>query len=68
MVNSKLLQKNSVTLVKDGFALSREDGEQINFRDTRMLIKVFNDDSDGRYSLIETTYPPNLGSVLTART
>ena len=37
----------------DGFGLSEEEGEQINFRGTRMLVKVCNDDSEGRYSLIE---------------
>jgi hypothetical protein len=35
----------------NGFALAKEDGEQINFRGTRMLIKVSNDDSEGRYSI-----------------
>jgi hypothetical protein len=38
----------------DGFALAKEKGERINFRGTRMLIKVSNDDSEERYSLIET--------------
>jgi hypothetical protein len=37
----------------DGFVLSEEEGEQINFRGTKMLIKVSKDDSEGRYSLIE---------------
>jgi len=37
----------------DGFVLTKEEGEQINFRGTKMLIKVSKDDSEGRYSLIE---------------
>jgi hypothetical protein len=41
----------------DGFAIAKEEGEQINFRGTRMLVKVSNDDSEGRYSLIEMTHP-----------
>ena len=48
----------------DGFVLSEEEGEQINFRGTRMLIKVSNDDSEGRYSLIEMTHQPNMGPAL----
>jgi quercetin dioxygenase-like cupin family protein len=48
----------------DGFAIAKEEGEQINFRGTRMLIKVSNDDSEGRYSLIEMTHPPNMGPAL----
>jgi hypothetical protein len=50
----------------DGFSLvlSEEEGKQINFRRTRMLIKVSNDDSDGKYSLIEMTHPPSMGPAL----
>ena len=48
----------------DGFVLSEEEGEQINFRGTRMLVKVSNDDSEGRYSLIEMTHPPSIGPAL----
>ena len=55
----------------DGFVLSEEEGEQINFRGTRMLIKVSKDDSEGRYSLIEIpslipSYATNLGIPLTS--
>jgi hypothetical protein len=47
-----------------GFVLSEEEGEQINFRGTRMLIKVSNEDTDGKYSLIEMTHPPSMGPAL----
>jgi mannose-6-phosphate isomerase-like protein (cupin superfamily) len=48
----------------DGFVLSEEEGEQINFRGTKMLVKVSKDDSEGRYSLIEMTHPPSMGPAL----
>jgi uncharacterized cupin superfamily protein len=48
----------------DGFALSEEEGSQINFRGTKMIVKVSGDDSEGRYSLIEMVHPPNIGPAL----
>ena len=48
----------------DGFALSEEEGSQINFRGTKMVVKVSGDDSEGRYSLIEMVHPPNIGPAL----
>jgi hypothetical protein len=47
-----------------GFALAKEEGSQINFRGTKMIVKVSGDDSDGRYSLIEMVHPPNIGPAL----
>src|SRR5437762_371481 len=44
--------------------LSEEEGEQINFRGTRMLVKVSTDDSKGKYSLIEMTRPPRMCPAL----
>jgi len=48
----------------DGFALSEEEGSQIIFRGTKMVVKVSGDDSEGRYSLIEMVHPPNIGPAL----
>jgi mannose-6-phosphate isomerase-like protein (cupin superfamily) len=48
----------------DGFALKEGQGSQINFRGTKILIKVSEDDSEGRYSLIEMVHPPNIGPAL----
>jgi mannose-6-phosphate isomerase-like protein (cupin superfamily) len=48
----------------DDFALSETEGQEINFRGTKMLIKVSEDDSEGRYSLIEMIHPPNKGPAL----
>ena len=43
-----------------GFAIRQGEGEEINFRGTKMLIKVSGDDSEGRYSLIEMIHPANV--------
>jgi quercetin dioxygenase-like cupin family protein len=48
----------------DGFALSKEEGQQINFRGTKMIVKVSAENSEGRYSLIEMEHPPNIGPAL----
>lgn len=48
----------------DGFVLSEEEGSQINFRGTKMIVKVSGDDSEGRYSLIEMVHPPNICPAL----
>ena len=48
----------------NGFALSNDEGSQINFRGTKMIVKVSGDDSEGRYSLIEMVHPPNIGPAL----
>jgi mannose-6-phosphate isomerase-like protein (cupin superfamily) len=48
----------------DGFALTEGEGSQINFRGTKMVVKVSGDDSEGRYSLIEMIHPPNIGPAL----
>jgi mannose-6-phosphate isomerase-like protein (cupin superfamily) len=48
----------------DGFAFKEEQRIQINFRGTKMLIKVSEDQSEGRYSLIEMIHPPNIGPAL----
>jgi hypothetical protein len=47
-----------------GFTLTEGQGAQINFRGTKMLIKVSENDSEGRYSLIEMIHPPNIGPAL----
>ena len=51
-------------LMMDGFALDQTGGEEINFRGTKMLIKVSKDDSEGRHSLIKLSHPPNKGPAL----
>jgi mannose-6-phosphate isomerase-like protein (cupin superfamily) len=45
----------------EGFALSKEEGSQINFRGTKMVVKVSEENSEGMYSLIEMVHPPNIG-------
>lgn len=49
---------------KDGFEIKEGDGKEIIFHGTRMKIKVSQDDSEGYYSLIEMTHPPNIGPAL----
>ncbi len=46
------------------FFINKEEGSQINFRGTKMVVKVSGDDSEGRYSLIEMVHPPNIGPAL----
>ena len=49
---------------KDGFAYKGGEGAQINFRNTKMIVKVSGLDSEYRYTLIEMTHPPNTGPGL----
>jgi hypothetical protein len=46
------------------FALRNGEGKQINFRDTKMYLKVSRNDFEGKYSLIEMTDPPRIGPAL----
>lgn len=48
----------------NGFALKEGEGKEINFRGTKILVKVSEDDSEKRYSLIEMVHPPNIGPAL----
>ena len=50
--------------VMDCFVLRQGEGKQINFRGTKMHLKVSENDSEGKYSLIEMTHPPNIGPAL----
>ena len=50
--------------MNDGFTLSEGQGAQINFRGTKIFVKVSKNDSEGRYSLIEMIHPPNIGPAL----
>ena len=44
-----------------GFVLNNEEGTEISFRGTKIKVKVSQDDSEGRYSLVEIVHPPNIG-------
>ena len=48
----------------DGFALGKEEGPQINFHGTKMVVRSLRIDSDGTYSLIEMIHPPSIGRAL----
>ena len=48
----------------DGYALKEGEGIKINFRGTKMTLKVSGRDSEGKYSLIEMIHPPNTGPAL----
>jgi mannose-6-phosphate isomerase-like protein (cupin superfamily) len=50
--------------VMECFVLRQGEGKQINFRGTKMHLKVSENDSEGKYSLIEMTHPPNIGPAL----
>ena len=50
--------------IMECFALRQGEGEQINFRGTKMYLKVSMNDSEGKYSLIEMSHPPNIGPAL----
>ena len=50
--------------IMECFALRQGEGEQINFRGTKMYLKVSMNDSEGKYSLIEMTHPSNTGPAL----
>lgn len=49
---------------KRGYALRSGEGRQIDFRGTRMTVKVSEGQSEGAYSLIEMIHPPNVGPAL----
>jgi|SRR5215467_6682750 mannose-6-phosphate isomerase-like protein (cupin superfamily) len=44
--------------------MSDKEKYQIHFRNTKMVVMVSKDDSEGRYSLIEMVHPPNIGPAL----
>ena len=46
------------------YMIKKEDNTIINFRGTKMTIKVSKEDSDGLYTLIEMVHPPNIGPSL----
>jgi quercetin dioxygenase-like cupin family protein len=46
------------------FISTAGEGKQINFRGTKMFLKVSKDDSEGKYSLVEMAHPPNTGPAL----
>jgi mannose-6-phosphate isomerase-like protein (cupin superfamily) len=48
----------------DGYKLKEDEGIKIDFRGTKMTLKVSGRDSEGRYSLIEMIHPPNTGPAL----
>ena len=48
----------------NGFALEEGEGKEINFRGTKMIVKVSEEDSGRIYSLIEMIHPPNIGPAL----
>ena len=48
----------------NGFALKEGEGKEINFRGTKMIVKVSEEDSGRIYSLIEMVHPPNIGPAL----
>ena len=48
----------------NGYRLKDGEGTKINFRGTKMTLKVLGSDSEGRYSLIEMIHPPNVGPSL----
>ncbi len=47
-----------------GFVLGENEGLNINFHDTKMIIKVSEKDSEGRYSLIVMSHQANSGPAL----
>ncbi len=49
---------------KHGFALKSGEGTHIDFRGTKMDVKVSGAQSEGAYSLIEMVHPPNVGPAL----
>jgi mannose-6-phosphate isomerase-like protein (cupin superfamily) len=54
------LSENKTT----GYQLKENEGTKINFRGTKMTLKVAGRDSEGKYSLIEMMHPPNTGPSL----
>jgi quercetin dioxygenase-like cupin family protein len=49
---------------KHGYALKNGEGAHIDFRGTKMTVKVSEEQSEGAYSLIEMVHPPNVGPSL----
>ncbi len=49
---------------KRGYALKSGEGTHIDFRGTKMTVKVSEEQSEGAYSLIEMVHPPNVGPAL----
>ena len=47
-----------------GQALKAGEGIHIDFRGTKMTVKVSDEQSEGAYSLIEMIHPPNVGPAL----
>jgi len=54
------LSENKTNIYK----LKVDEGIKINFRVTKMMIKVSGRDSEDRYSMIEMIHPPNTGPAL----
>jgi mannose-6-phosphate isomerase-like protein (cupin superfamily) len=48
----------------DGYELKEDEGIKINFRGTKITLKVSGSDSEGKYSLLEMIHPPNTGPAL----
>lgn len=48
----------------DSYDLKKGEGMQINFRGTKMGVKVSGGQSAGAYTLVEMTHPPNVGPAL----
>jgi mannose-6-phosphate isomerase-like protein (cupin superfamily) len=48
----------------NGYALREGEGTKIDFRGTKMTLKVSESNSEGKYSLIEMIHPPNTGPAL----
>ncbi len=49
---------------KTGYALQTGEGKLIDFRGTKMTVKVSGEVSEGTYSLIEMLHPPDVGPAL----
>ncbi|MGI0005481.1 MAG: cupin domain-containing protein [Nitrososphaera sp.] len=49
-----------------GHVLKSDEGSQINFRGTRMVVKISEEQSEGAYTLIEMTHPQDTGPALHA--
>lgn len=47
-----------------GYALKNGEGPQIDFRGTKMTVKIAGDQQNTGYSLIEMIHPPNIGPAL----
>ncbi len=48
----------------NGFILKKDEGIEINFRGTKMTVKVSKTDSENRYTIMEMIHPPNIGPAL----